>query len=69
MLVLGIHQILKHCQITSGGRTYTCPIKEVDGELVFLFKNCWHKVVEYASEHALECVEEGGKIISRPFKK
>jgi len=69
MLVLGINKILKWCQITSGGRTYTCPTKIVNGELFFKFKNNWHKVVEFVADNAEELVEEGGKVISRKFKK
>ena len=35
MLVLGVNRILKWCQITAGGRRYTCPTKEINGELFF----------------------------------
>mgnify|MGYP004464128579 FL=1 len=35
MLVLGVNRILKWCQITTGGRRYTCPTKEINGELFF----------------------------------
>jgi len=69
MLVLGVNKILKWCQITSGGRTYTCPTKVIDGELSFLFKKEWHKVAEFASDHLEEFVQEGGKIFSRPLQK
>ena len=69
MLVLGINKILNWCQITSGGRTYTCPTKLIDGKLVFHFKKEWHSVAEFVSDHAEELVSEGGKIFSRPFKK
>jgi hypothetical protein len=69
MLVLGINKILKWCQITTGTGTYTCPTKEINGELFFRFKNAWHPVAEYVSEHAEELVQEGGKIFSRQFKK
>ena len=68
-LVLGINKILNWCQITSGGRTYTCPTKLIDGKLVFHFKKEWHSVAEFVSDHAEELVSEGGKIFSRPFKK
>ena len=51
MLVLGINKILEWCQITSGGRTYTCPTKYIDGKLFFKFKRVWHPVSDYISEH------------------
>lgn len=69
MLVLGINKVLDWCQIVSGGRTYTCPTKEINGELFFRFKRIWHPVTEFISDNAHELVEEGGKIFSRPFKK
>ena len=69
MLVLGINKVLKWCQITTGGRRYTCPTKEINGELCFLFKKVWHPVAKYISEHTEELVQEGGKVFSRPFKK
>ena len=69
MLVLGINKILEWCQITSGGRTYTCPTKIINGELLFQFKGSWHKVAEYLADHVEELVDDGGKILSRPFKK
>ena len=69
MLVLGVNNILHWVQITTGGGKYTCPTKEVNGELFFKFKKEWHKVADYISEHTDELVEEGGKIFSRPFQK
>lgn len=33
MLVLGVKEILKWCQITTGEGTYTCPTKLIDGKL------------------------------------
>ena len=69
MLVLGVNKILKWCQLTTGGRTYTCPIKEVNGELLFKFKRAWHPVAAHISDHAEELVQESGKIFSRPFSK
>ena len=69
MLVLGINKILEWCQITSGGRTYTCPTKYIDGKLFFKFKRVWHPVSYYISEHADELVKIGGKVFSRPFKE
>lgn len=38
MLILGINRILNWLQITTGGRSYTCPTKEINGELFFKFK-------------------------------
>ncbi len=69
MKVLGIHRILNHCQFTSNGYTHTRPIIEKNGELFFKFKNQLHKITEFASENCLETVEEGGKIITRLFKR
>ena len=69
MLVLGINKVLNWCQITTGGGTYTCPIKEIDGQLLFRFKRKWHPVIEYVSENAEELVREDGKLFSRPFNK
>lgn len=69
MLVLGICDTLKMkwCQITTGGRKYTCPTKEINGELFFLFKKVWYPIAQYVSDRAEILVEEGGKIFSRPF--
>lgn len=69
MLVLGVNKILEWCQITSGGRTYTCPTKYIDGELFFRFKKVWHPVERFISDSADELVSEGGKVFSRPFKQ
>lgn len=69
MIVLGINKILNWCQITSGGRTYTCTTKLIDGKLFFYFKKEWHSVAEFVSEHAEELVSEGGQVFSRTFKK
>ena len=69
MLVLGVNKILKWCQITTGGRRYTCLIKEINGELLFYFKKTWHPVIDYISENTTELVEEGGKVFSRAFHK
>nr|DAI66193.1 MAG TPA: 4Fe-4S binding domain protein [Caudoviricetes sp.] len=32
------------------GCRYTCPMKEIAGELYSRFKNQWHRVWEYTSE-------------------
>ncbi len=69
MLVLGVNKILGWVQITTGWGRYTCPTKMIDGKLCFHFKNEWHIVSDYLSEHTHELVEEGGKIFSRPFRE
>lgn len=69
MLILGINRILKWVQITTGGRNYTCPTKEINGELFFQFKNGWHRAIDFVSEHTTELVSEGGRIITRKIKK
>lgn len=69
MLILGINRILKWLQITAGGRNYTYPTREINGELFFKFKNEWHRAIDYVSEHTTELISEGGKIISRKVKK
>lgn len=67
MLVNGVNKILKWCQITTRGRTYTCLTKYLDGKLFFKFKRVWHPVSDYISEHTDELVRIGGKTLSRPF--
>lgn len=69
MLILGINKILKWCQITEGGRRYTCPTKLINNVLHFRFKNQWHKVADFVSEYTEELIEEGGKVISRKIKE
>lgn len=69
MLILSVNKILKWCQITNGWGTYTCPTKEVNGELFFKFKEVWHPVIEYISDYTDELIEENGRIFSRPFQK
>ena len=69
MLVLSANKILKWCQIISNGRRYTCPTKIINGELCFAFKKAWHPVSKFVSENAHELVEEGGRILFKPFKK
>ena len=51
VLVLCINHAAGWVQITTGGRTYTCPMKDVNGELFFRFKNEWHRVTDYTSEY------------------
>lgn len=69
MLILGINRILSWLKITTGGRSYTCPTKEINGELFFKFKNEWLRAIDYVSEHTTELITEGGKIMSQKFKK
>jgi len=69
MLELGINRILKWVQITTGWGAYTCPTKEINGELFFKFKNEWHKVMDFTLELTTELVSEGEKIIFRQIKK
>ncbi len=38
MLILGINKICNWCQITTVTGKYTCPIKEINGELFFSFQ-------------------------------
>ena len=69
MIVLGVNKVLEWCQIVSNGRRYTCPTKEINGQLFFNFKRAWHPVADFISEYTRESVREGGKIFSRPFSK
>lgn len=54
MMVSVINHILRCVQIISGGRKYTCPTKEINGELFFIFKNKWHKVIDFTSKFTSE---------------
>ena len=49
MLVLCINYACNWVQITNAGRRYTCPMKEIDGEPYFRYKNQWHRVRDYTS--------------------
>ncbi len=70
MTVLGVNKILKWCQILSdSGRKYTCPTKEIDGVLCFLFKKQWHRVGDFLNDYTDELVDLGGKIISRKYRE
>ena len=69
MLVLGVNKICNWCQITNGGRRYTCPTKYINGELFFQFKKSWHPIAKFLSDNTHELVEEGGKVFSRSFRK
>lgn len=57
MTVLCVNRILKSVQISSGGRRYTCPTKEISGELFFRFRNEWHKVLDFTSKLTSESKE------------
>lgn len=63
MIVLGINRILDCCQITTGGRRYTCPTKEINGELFFAFKKAWHPIAKFVSEHTNELVKNSEKVL------
>lgn len=69
MIVLSVNKILKWCQILNGGRAYTCPTKEINGQLCFYFKKVWHPVADFIHERAHEMVEEGGKTLIRSYRK
>lgn len=49
MRVLGVNRILNWLQIVDS-KIYTCPTKEVDGELLFRYKNKWHRAIDYSYE-------------------
>ncbi|HBC32476.1 MAG TPA: hypothetical protein DC024_14675 [Clostridiales bacterium] len=65
MLVLSINRILKWVQITTGWGKYTCPIKEINGELFFKFKNEWHKVMDFTSELTTELFQKEIKLFPK----
>lgn len=69
MLVLGINRLANWVQITAGRGRYTCPIKEINGELFFKFKGEWHRVIEYVSDLTTEMLSKEGKTIIQNFKK
>lgn len=54
MIVLCINHPCEWVQIIDGGRRYTCPTKEINGDLYFHFKNEWHKVDDYTNEYTDE---------------
>lgn len=68
MLILGINKICDWVQITTGGRKYTCPMKSINGELFFAFKKSWHPVAKYVTKTANVLLNEGGRIVSKPYK-
>lgn len=54
MMVLGINHVLKWVQVLYNGKCYTCPMKEINGELYYHFKKEWHQVTKYISEYTTE---------------
>ena len=68
MLVSGVNKIMGLCSIISGGRCYTCPTKEIDGELYFAFKKEWHSVKKYITKNTTELVSENGNWFSRGYR-
>ena len=69
MSVLGINAACGWCQIHNGWGTYTCRIKDINGELCFIFKKVWYPVAKYISENADVLVQENGHTFSMPFKE
>jgi hypothetical protein len=39
-----------HVQVYTHGCNYTCPVKQLNGEWLFKFKNEWHRVEDYIDE-------------------
>ena len=69
MIVSTINRVINMVQIITETGSYTCPIKEERGELFFLFKKQWHKVMEFTSEITTEFISKDGGFISRRLKK
>ncbi|MBQ9870542.1 MAG: hypothetical protein IJM27_01295 [Eubacterium sp.] len=70
MTIFGINRICNWVQIFSDScRKYTCPTKEINGKLFFLFKKEWHPVEKYITEYTTELFEEGGRTFSRHILK
>lgn len=69
MLVTTINRLTDWLQIVTHTGTYTCPTKEINGELFFRFKRHWHKAANFLSEHTTELLSESGKTIFRELKK
>lgn len=67
MIVFSINRVLNWCQVITGTGTYTCPIKELNGELFFRFKKDWHPVTKYITERTRELIKENGKIFEKSF--
>lgn len=69
MSILGINAACGWCQISTGWGRYTCRIKEVNGELCFIFKKVWRPVAKYITENAEVLLQENGHTFSIPFKE
>lgn len=70
MTIFGVNKLLHWVQVLAdSGRRFTCPTKEINGELFFRFKNEWHKVAKYVSEHTTELSRIGDKIVEKKFMK
>ena len=64
-----INYVMEIVQVLNNGRFYTCPMKIVDDEVMFKFKNVWHKASDYISECLTTVfIEEDGKYYSRYLK-
>lgn len=53
MTLFAINYVLKCVQVyssSSGGKTYNCPMRMINGEWFFHFKKQMHKVAEYTTE-------------------
>lgn len=68
MIVLMVNKACEWCQIAPETGRYTCPIKTVNGELLFKFKREWHSVAKYVAESAHELAYVEGKLMNRPYK-
>lgn len=69
MTILGINAAGGWCQIHNGWARYTCRIKDIDGELCFIFKRVWYPVSKYVSENVDVLLQENGRTFSVPFKE
>ena len=69
MRILLVNKVMELCQITTGGRRYSCPTKEINGQLFFRFKRIWHPVAEFLGKGTEELVRESGQLISKSNKQ
>lgn len=68
-LILSINKALGWVQITTHGCNYTCPIKEVDGKLLFKFKNAWHIVDDFVGDTTRLVLKGEHGLIEKIYKK